>query len=120
MVRSRKRRLPVGAGRPTGDELGSVEALGGRDEQGLAPHNLVDVATKREYKSGLLVASVTIKGFEELWSILIDSGAPGNYVRRRSLEGSQQYAEALKAHEFDFLSRCIQQLGPLSPYLKFH
>ena len=84
-----KRRLLVGAGCPTGEERGFVEALGGRTEEGLAPHDLVDVATKREYKSGLLVASATIKGFEEPWSILIGSGASGNYVRRRSLEGSQ-------------------------------
>ena len=47
-------------GRPTGEELGFVEALGGRAEQGLAPHDLVDVATKREYKSGLLVASAAV------------------------------------------------------------
>ena len=32
---------------------------------------------------------------------MIDSGASGNYVRRRSLEGSQQYAEALQAQEGD-------------------
>ena len=64
----------------------------------------MDVATKREYKSGLLVASSSINCFEEPWSILIDSGASSNYVRRRSLEGSQQYAEALKAHEGDVIT----------------
>ena len=63
--------------------MGFVEALGGRAKQGLAPHDLVDVATKREYKSGLLVVSATVKGIEELWSILIDSEAPGNYFRRQ-------------------------------------
>ena len=67
------------------EELGFVEALGGRSEQSLSPQDLVDVVTKREYKSGLLVASATVKGFEEPWSILIDSGASSNYVRRRSL-----------------------------------
>ena len=51
-----------------------------------------------------MVASATVKRFEEPWSILIDSGASGNYVRRRSLEGGQQYAEALKAHEGDVLT----------------
>ena len=66
----------------------------------------MDVATKREYKSGVLVALATVKGFEEPWSILIDSGASGSYVRRRSLEESQQYAEALKAHE-GMLLRCF-------------
>ena len=42
-----------------------------------------------------------MKGFEKQWSILINSGASCNYARRRSLEGSQQYAEAHKAHEGD-------------------
>ena len=64
----------------------------------------MEVATKREYMSGLLVASATVKGFEESWSILIDSGASGNNVQRRSLEGSQQYAEALKAQEGDVIT----------------
>ena len=81
-------------GSPTGEELGFVEALGYRDEQGLSPHDLVDVATKREYKLGLLVALTTIRGFEEPWSISIDSGVSGNYVHCRSVEGSQQYAES--------------------------
>ena len=31
----------------------------------------------------------------------IDSGASSNYVRRRSLEGNQQYAEALTTHDGD-------------------
>ena len=35
---------------------------------------------------------------------MINSRASGNYVRRRSLEGSQQYAEALKAHEGDVIT----------------
>ena len=35
---------------------------------------------------------------------LIDSGASGNYVRRRSLEGIQQYSESLKAHEGDVIT----------------
>ena len=52
----------------------------------------------------MLAASATVKGFEEPWSILIESGASGNYVRRRSLEGSQQYGEALKAHEGDVIT----------------
>ena len=64
----------------------------------------MDVATKREYKSGVLVTSATVKGFEEPWSFLIDSGASGNYVRSLSLEGSQQYAEALKLHEGDVIT----------------
>ena len=64
----------------------------------------MDVATKREHKSGLLVASATVKGFEVPRSILIDYGVSGNYVRRRSLKGSQHYAEELKAHEGDIIT----------------
>ena len=46
----------------------------------------------------------TVKAFENPWSILIDSGASNNYVRRLSLEGNQQYAEALKAHDGDSIT----------------
>ena len=58
-----------------------------RCEQDLAP-DFVDKLTKSEYKSSLLVMSVTVIGLEKPWSILIDSGASSNYGWRRSLEGS--------------------------------
>ena len=74
------------------------------------------VGTKREYKSDVLVALATVKGFEEPWSIC--SGASGDYVRRRFFEGSQQYAEALKEHEGDGITVRLET-GPVSPYLKF-
>ena len=61
-------------------------------------------STECVYKRGLLVAQASVKGFDKPWSILIDSGASGNYVRRRSLEGSQQYAEALKAQKGDTIT----------------
>ena len=51
-----------------------------------------------------LVALSTVKVFKRPWSILIDSEKSCKYVRRRSLEGSQQYAEALKAHESDSIT----------------
>ena len=35
---------------------------------------------------------------------MIDSRVSGNYVRRRSPDGSQQYAEALKVHEGDVIT----------------
>ena len=73
-------------------------------KQGIAPQSLVPSSTKREYKSGLLVAEATVKGFEKHWSILIDSGASCNIDRRRSLEGRHQYAETLKAHEGDSIT----------------
>ena len=52
--------------------------------------------TGREYKLGLLVAKASVKGFDKLWSILIDSGASGNYVRSSSPEWNPHYVEALK------------------------
>ena len=57
--------------------------------------------TGHEYKPGLLVAKATVKGFDKPWSILIDSGAFGNYVRRCSLEGNPRYVEALKSQMGD-------------------
>ena len=60
--------------------------------------------TKGEYKPGLLVVLATSKGFGKPWSILIDSGASSNYVRRLSLEGNQQYAEAPKAQDGDSIT----------------
>ncbi|CAH0522642.1 unnamed protein product [Peronospora belbahrii] len=51
--------------------------------------------------SGLLVVEGTIKGFDKPSLVVIDSGASGNYVRRSTVEGSQQYAEALVARKSD-------------------
>ena len=84
-----------------------MEPLGGRGGQGLAPSGVVNVATESGCKPGLLIVTATVKGFEKPWSILIDSGASNNYVRRRSLEGSQQYAEALNAQEGDSITVCL-------------
>ncbi|KAG3195954.1 hypothetical protein PC128_g8055 [Phytophthora cactorum] len=55
-------------------------------------------------KSGLLVVQANVKGFEKPWRVLIDSGALGNYARRSTLEGSQQYAEALEVQTRDTIS----------------
>ena len=60
--------------------------------------------TGREYKPGLLVTKVTVKGSDKPWSILIDFGASGNYVRRCSLEGNPRYVEALEAHKGDTIT----------------
>ena len=75
--------------------------------------------TGREYKPGLLVAQATVKGFDKPWSILIDSGASFNYARRLSLEGSQQYVEALIAHEGDTITVRLAT-GLVSLFPKFH
>ena len=42
-----KCRYPVGAGRPTGEELGSVTPLGGKVEQGLAPKSSIPIGIER-------------------------------------------------------------------------
>ena len=73
-----KRRIPVGIGRLDGEELGSVEPLGDINKHHLAPRSSVHSNTGREYKPGLLVAKASVKSFDKLWSILIDSGASGN------------------------------------------
>ena len=74
----------------------------------------------------MLVAEAKVKDFEKPWSILIDSGAFCNYARRRSVEGSQFYAEALTAHEDDFItvrlatgSRVTVPKVPLNLGIKF-
>ena len=80
----------------------------------------------RGCKPGLLVDEATVKGFSKPWSILIDSGASCNYARRRSLEGNQQYAEALTAHKGDSItvrlatgSRVTVPKVPLNLGIKF-
>uniref|UniRef100_M4BYD3 Uncharacterized protein n=1 Tax=Hyaloperonospora arabidopsidis (strain Emoy2) TaxID=559515 RepID=M4BYD3_HYAAE len=60
-----KCRHPVGAGRPTGEELGFVTSLGGKVQQGLAPKSSIPTGMERGYKSGLLAAEAKVKGFEK-------------------------------------------------------
>ncbi|GMF56586.1 unnamed protein product [Phytophthora fragariaefolia] len=64
--------------------------------------------TERVCKPGLLVVQATVKGFEKPWPILVDSGASGNYARRSTMEGSQLYAEALKARNRDIVTVRLQ------------
>ncbi|GMF16152.1 unnamed protein product [Phytophthora fragariaefolia] len=92
------------AGRPTGEELSSVEPHGGGGQQGLAPDRAVLSNTERVCKPGLLVVQATVKGFGKPWTILVDSGASDNYARRSTMEGSQLYAEALKARNRDIIT----------------
>ena len=100
-VAAGKRQYPVGAGRPAGDELSSVEPVGGIIQQGPSPKRSELFNTECECKRGLLVVEAAVKGFEKTWIILIDSGASGNYARRSTLEGSQLYAAALHARRGD-------------------
>uniref|UniRef100_H3H512 RNA-directed DNA polymerase n=1 Tax=Phytophthora ramorum TaxID=164328 RepID=H3H512_PHYRM len=73
-------------------------------QQGLAPKSTVLFNTERVCKPGLLVVEATVKGFDKPWTILIDSGASGNYARRSTMEGSRQYAEALVARTSDIIT----------------
>jgi hypothetical protein len=45
-----------------------------------------------------------MKSFTKPWTILIDSRASGNYARRSTMKGSQQYAEALKTRTSDVIT----------------
>ena len=71
---------PSRRGVPYWDELGSVEPLGSKGKQGIAPKSSVLYKTEGACKQGLLVATATVKGFDKPWSILIDSGASGDYA----------------------------------------
>ncbi|GMF38628.1 unnamed protein product [Phytophthora fragariaefolia] len=92
------------AGRPTGEELSSVEPHGGGGQQGLARKRAVLSNTERVCKPGLLVVQAIVRGIEKPWTILVDSGASGNCARRSTMEGGQQYAEALKARTRDIVT----------------
>ncbi|GMF58289.1 unnamed protein product [Phytophthora fragariaefolia] len=92
------------AGRSTGEGLGSVEPHGGGGQQGSAPKRAVLSNTERVCKPGLLVVQATVKGFDKPWTILVDSGASGNYARRSTMEGRQLYAKALKARNRDIVT----------------
>ncbi|KAG2999972.1 hypothetical protein PC121_g21055 [Phytophthora cactorum] len=99
-----KWRLPLGAGRPTEEELSSVGPPGGRGQQDPAPKRAGLSYEKGVCKPGLQVVQAIVKGFEKPWRVLIDSGSSGNYARRSTLEESQQYAEALEVQTRDTIS----------------
>lgn len=64
---------------------------------GLSPYGYTIYNTERVCKSGLLIVTATLNDFVKPWTVLIDPGALGKYARHLSLEGSQPYAEALRA-----------------------
>ncbi|KAG3116418.1 hypothetical protein PI125_g4662 [Phytophthora idaei] len=99
-----KRRLSVGAGRFTGEELSSVEPPGGRGQQDPAPKRAGLSYEKSVCKPDLLAVQANVKGFEKPRRVSIDSGASGNYARRSTLEGSQRYVEALAVKTRDTIS----------------
>ncbi|KAG3144703.1 hypothetical protein PC128_g24341 [Phytophthora cactorum] len=75
-----------------------------RGQQDPAPKRAGLSYDKSVCKPGLLVVQANVKGFENPWRVLIDSGASGNYARRSTLEGSQRYAEALDVQTRDTIS----------------
>ncbi|POM60413.1 hypothetical protein PHPALM_30742 [Phytophthora palmivora] len=75
-----------------------VISQGGRGRQGLVPEGSIISQKNRICKRGLLVVEVTMKGFEKPWI------ASGNYVWGSSVEGSQLYAEALRARTSDVVT----------------
>ncbi|KAG2873050.1 hypothetical protein PC114_g26045 [Phytophthora cactorum] len=99
-----KRRLPVGVGRSTGEELSSVGPPGGRGRQDPAPKRAGLSYEKSVCKPGLLVVQANVKGFEKPWRVLIDLGGLGSYARRFALEERMHYAEALKVQTRHHLS----------------
>ena len=64
----------------TGEELGSVESLGGRENHNLASMSSVGFTTERGCNPGLLVVSATVKGFERPRSSFADSVVAAKYV----------------------------------------
>ena len=51
-----------------------------------------------------LVTILRGKGFDKPWSIFINSGASGIYVRRCSFEGNPLFVEALEVHKGDTIT----------------
>ncbi|KAG2772676.1 hypothetical protein PC129_g19816 [Phytophthora cactorum] len=99
-----KRRIPEGARHPTGEELSSVGPPGGRGQQDPVPKRAGQSYEKSVCKPGSLVVQANVKGFEKPWRVLIDSVDSGDFARRSTLEGSQQYTEALEAQTRDPIS----------------
>ncbi|POM76707.1 Pol protein [Phytophthora palmivora] len=68
---------PVGAGRPTGEDLSADGARHG----GLAPESLGDLETRKS-SGGLLVVHASERGYGYPFRILVDSGASTLHARR--------------------------------------
>ena len=60
--------------------------------------------TESHYLSRLLVVRATVNGFANSHTTVISSGSSSNYDRRRCLEGSQPYDEAMKAQDSETIT----------------
>ena len=92
-----ERRRPVGAGRPTGEDLSLRERYAGGAYHGdLAPESLRTLESAKG-SDGLLVVHGCVRGYDHPFRILIDSGASRNFARRRTVaRNSNRLTDALR------------------------
>ncbi|POM75605.1 Gag protein [Phytophthora palmivora] len=91
---------PVGAGRPTREDLSphGRNANGAR-HGGLAPESLGALETRKS-SGGLLVVHASVRGYGDLFRALIDSGVSPNFARRQTVaRNDDKYADALRESE---------------------
>ncbi|POM63060.1 LOW QUALITY PROTEIN: hypothetical protein PHPALM_27704, partial [Phytophthora palmivora] len=88
---------PVGAGRPTGEDLSPHgRSADGARHGGLAPESLGALETRKS-SGGLLVVHASVRGYGDPFRILIDSGASTNFARRQTVtRNGDKYADALR------------------------
>ncbi|POM67944.1 Gag protein [Phytophthora palmivora] len=91
---------PVGAGRPTGEDLSPHgRSADGARHGGLAPESRGAPETRKS-GGGLLVVHASIPGYGDPLRILIDSGTSTNFARRQTAaRNGDKYADALRESE---------------------
>ncbi|KAG4037513.1 hypothetical protein PC123_g26923 [Phytophthora cactorum] len=92
-----ERRRPVGAGRPTGEDLSLHERCAGGAHHGdLAPESLCTLESEKG-SGGLLVVHARVRGYELPFRVLIDFGASKNFARRQTVaSNSNKLTDALR------------------------
>ncbi|GMF14080.1 unnamed protein product [Phytophthora lilii] len=93
-------RTPVGAGRPTGEDLSLHErCAGGAHHGGLAPESLCTLETEKG-SDGLLVVQASVRGYSNPFRVLIDSGASKIFARRQTVaRNGDTFADTLRENE---------------------
>ncbi|POM58103.1 Hypothetical protein PHPALM_37301, partial [Phytophthora palmivora] len=88
---------PVGAGRPTGEDLSPHgRSADGARHGGLAPESLGALETRKS-SGGLLVVHASVRGYGDPFRVLIDPGASTNFARRQTVaRNGGKYADALR------------------------
>ncbi|GMF31944.1 unnamed protein product [Phytophthora fragariaefolia] len=94
-----KCRTPVGAGRPTGEDLSLHDGhMGGTRHGGLAPES-PGTLESRKSSDRLLVVHGCVRGYGNPFRILIDSGASKHFARRQSVaRNADKFADALREY----------------------